>query len=137
MRVSRYGRFTASPAVRPACGWLVRSARRRFAPRSDVLQHQLHRDLQTEPAATALLYPHAASPLRKAPLQQHEARLEILCVLGQPDLGIEAQFPVRELGPSLLRMLARELPEDGARDALDQVVMVQEDAVIRLVVTND
>jgi hypothetical protein len=49
---------------------------------------------------------------------------------------VQPQFAVGELGAPGLRVVAQQLPEDGASHALDQVVVVDEDAVVGRVVAH-
>jgi hypothetical protein len=69
-------------------------------------------------------------------VEQHEPRLEVLGVVGQAQVGIEAQFAVREFDASVALMLPQKLPQDRARHALDDVVRVEEDTAIGTVVAH-
>jgi hypothetical protein len=63
-------------------------------------------------------------------LQQHQARLEVVADVGQPQPRIEPQLAVGELRAAVLDVVARHQPQHRAGDALDQVVLAEEHAVV-------
>ena len=61
-----------------------------------------------------------------------------LDVNGLPDESqrpavIEAQFAITELGASFRAVNRQQLPQNGARDAFDHIVLPDEDAIVGLV----
>ena len=88
------------------------------------------REHQPEAPAAGLFDAQVFAAVGQAARQQDQPRIEVVAQFGQPQNEVEAQFAVGELAAAALRMLAQELPEDRAGHALDEVVVVDEDAVV-------
>lgn len=91
--------------------------------------------IETEPPATCLLDPDRAGALTQTPLQEQKSRFQILGEGRQPQVRVQPQLAVRDPGPAYGHELPDELPQDRAGHALAQVVVDQEHAVVRVVVT--
>src|ERR671936_887127 len=68
--------------------------------------------------------------------QDEQPRFEVVVSTREAEMLVEAQLPVRERCSSLGGELVQQLPEDPARDALDQVLASDKDAVIGLVIAD-
>ena len=97
---------------------------------ADFLRDKRAGELEPEASATAPGDPDGAAALLQAFVKQHQPGLEILGVIGQSQAGVEPELPVRELGPARVDVLAHDLPENRAGHPLDQVLVIEKDAVI-------
>src|ERR671936_1774046 len=68
--------------------------------------------------------------------QDEQPRFEVVVSGREAEMLVEAQLPVRESRSPLGGVLVQQLPEDPARDALDQVFAADEDAVVGLVIAD-
>ena len=68
--------------------------------------------------------------LLQAALQQQQAGLQVVGHIGQAQGGVQPQFAVGEVHAPGVLVVAQQLPHNGARHALDQVVVVDEHAVV-------
>ena len=109
-------------------------ARRASARRRDLGELERRGDLEREPAAVDPVERDPALEAREALAQDEQSRLEVVVAGRQPEPLVEPQLAVGERRAPVRFVLAQQLPEDPARHALDHVVVVDEDAVVRLVV---
>src|SRR6185295_977928 len=80
-------------------------------------------DAEPESAASRLLDREKRGALGQAARQKDQPRLQIIREVGQANRRVEPELPVREVRAPALRVVAYELPEDRAGDALDKVVV--------------
>ena len=91
-------------------------------------------ELQREAAARFRDNPQVGALLLETPAQQQEAALEVVLPLRQVQRLVEPQLAVRELDAARRLRARQELPEDLRRQAADQVLAVDEDALVGRVV---
>jgi hypothetical protein len=89
---------------------------------------------ESKAAAAAFLDADAGAALVEPLAQQYQSGVKILGEFGQPERPVEAQFAGGEVGAAALGIFAHQPPQDGASHALDQVIVVEEDAVVARVV---
>src|SRR5262249_20631321 len=93
---------------------------------------QLHgaTDLELEPPPSHRTDLHVRALLLQPLPQEDEPRLEVVPELGQAQGVVQPKLPVAECGPSVLAVRPEQLPEDLRRDVPDEVLAVDEDAVV-------
>ena len=101
-----------------------------------LFEHDPARGDEPEQSSPGLLDPDANLALVEPAAEQDEAWIEVLGVVGQLQSGIEAQLAIAELRAAGLDMLAQETPEDRAGYPLDEVVVIEEHAVIARIMPN-
>src|SRR5690606_14995116 len=101
-----------------------------------VLERQRAADAEPQLSATGLLDADGAGAFVEPPLQEDQPRLQVLRKFRKPERPVKPEFPVGELDPSGPDVFQGELPEDCAGDTLDQIVVVDKDAVVGAVVTD-
>ena len=87
-------------------------------------------DVEPEASATRLLDAQGRASLLEPAFEQDQPCFEVLADVGQADGRVESQFAVAVVIAPVLGVTAQEPPEDAAGDALDQVIVVDEDAVV-------
>src|SRR4051812_47819010 len=93
-------------------------------------------DAEAELATPGLLDPQWRPPLVEAALEQDEAALEVVAERRQLQRRIQTHLAVGELRPARVEVIAQQPVEDPTRDALDQVVAVDERAAVNRVEAN-
>src|SRR5579862_3007736 len=92
---------------------------------------------QVELSSPGLYKPQEAAVVLQAAPQQDQASFQVVFEVGQLQAGIPANFLVRKVRSPGTAVVAHEFPKDAPGDALDQIVVVDKNAVIGCVVLDD
>src|SRR5262249_5229793 len=109
------------------CGW-------RGASSGHLTQLDRPLHVEAKAAAAGVLNAQEVATFLEPPAQQDQSRLEVVLDVGEVQKRIEADLLVRNLDPLLLRERLEQTPEHASGDALDHVLVADEDAVVERVV---
>jgi len=71
--------------------------------------------------------------LLQTPAQQDQPCFEVVFDIGQLQAGIQADFLVRKVDPAALGVALDEFPKDATGNSLDQIPVIDKNAVVRLI----
>ena len=91
---------------------------------------------QSKPSSAGFFDAHGSPALDKPTFEQDEACLEIIRHIRQTQSGIQPQFLIRKLTTVSVRMVSQKLHKNGSGDSLDEVVVIDKDAIVRRVMPN-
>src|SRR5262245_58607595 len=91
-------------------------------------------DVEPEPPATCGDHSQDLGLVHEAATQQNQPGLEVVLDIRQLEALVESNLAVRELDAMLVVVDPEQLPQDSSCYPFDQICIVHEDAVVRLVV---
>src|SRR6266545_1371517 len=96
----------------------------------EVVQCQRPVNIETEAPPAGLDDVDEGTPILEPPAEKDESRLQVVIDLRQLHGSVEPNLLVREIDPVPLGVLTQNPPQDAAGDTLDQVLVVDQDAVV-------
>src|SRR5262245_3766453 len=105
-----------------------------MAPSATLDEGDRGAQLQAEAAPGSWNQPNIGALLLQPTPEQQQAALEIVLELREVQGLVEAQLAIRELGAAGLAVSGEQFPENLRRQAANQVVAVDHEALVCLVV---